>query len=107
MSHADVDRAIAEQQTDGFSRLILDGKGRVVGAAIVGPRAGESLPEAVLAARHGLRARDIAAASHAYPTYGDGVWKAAIEQVQAQLTGAAAHRVTSALAAIRRRWGSR
>lgn len=107
VSHADVDRAIAEQQTDGFSRLILDGKGRVVGAAIVGPRAGESLPEAVLAARHGLRARDIAAASHAYPTYGDGVWKAAIEQVQAQLTGAAAHRVTSALAAIRRRWVSR
>jgi pyruvate/2-oxoglutarate dehydrogenase complex dihydrolipoamide dehydrogenase (E3) component len=107
VAHSDVDRAVAEQQTAGFSRLILDGKGRVVGATIVGPRAGESLPEAVLAARHGLRARDIAAATHAYPTYGDGVWKAALEQVQAQLTGATAHRVTTALTAIRRRWVSR
>jgi pyruvate/2-oxoglutarate dehydrogenase complex dihydrolipoamide dehydrogenase (E3) component len=107
MAHGDVDRAIAEQQTTGFSRLILDGKGRVVGATIVGPRAGESLPEAVLAARHGLRARDIAAATHAYPTYGDGVWKAAIAQVQSQLAGTAAHRATTALSAIRRRWVSR
>jgi pyruvate/2-oxoglutarate dehydrogenase complex dihydrolipoamide dehydrogenase (E3) component len=107
VAHGEVDRAVAEQQTAGFSRLILDGKGRVVGATIVGPRAGESLPEAVLAARHGLRARDIAAATHAYPTYGDGVWKAAIERVQAQLTGAAARRVTTGLSAIRRRWVSR
>ena len=107
VAHVEVDRAIAEQQTTGFSRLILDGKGRVVGATIVGPRAGESLPEAVLAARHGLRARDIAAATHAYPTYGDGVWKAALEQVQAQLEGAARHRVTTVLTSIRRRWVSR
>lgn len=107
VAHGDVDRAIAEQQTAGLSRLILDGKGRVVGATIVGPRAGESLPEAVLAARHGLRARDIAAATHAYPTYGDGVWKAAIEQVQAQLAGTAAFRVTTALSAVRRLWVSR
>ncbi len=107
VAHVDVDRAIAEQQTSGFSRLILDGRGRVVGATIVGPRAGESLPEAVLAARHGLRARDLAAATHAYPTYGDGVWKAAIEQVQAQLTGTAVHRLTTVLTAIRRRWVDR
>ena len=107
VAHGEVDRAVAEQQTAGFSRLILDGKGRVVGATIVGPRAGESLPEAVLAARHGLRARDIAAATHAYPTYGDGVWKAAIEQLQAQLTGATAHRVTTGLTVLRRRWVSR
>ncbi len=107
IAHVDVDRAIAEQQTSGFSRLILDGRGRVVGATIVGPRAGESLPEAVLAARHGLRARDLAAATHAYPTYGDGVWKAAIEQVQAQLTGTAVHRLTTVLTAIRRRWVDR
>jgi pyruvate/2-oxoglutarate dehydrogenase complex dihydrolipoamide dehydrogenase (E3) component len=107
VAHREVDRAVAEQQTDGFSRLILDGRGRVVGATIVGPRAGESLPEAVLAARHGLRARDIAAATHAYPTYGDGVWKAALEQVQAQLASSAARRVTTGLSVLRRRWVSR
>ncbi|MGI8415657.1 MAG: dihydrolipoyl dehydrogenase family protein, partial [Nakamurella sp.] len=78
--HEQVDRAIAEDATRGITRLVLDRKGRVVGASIVGPRAGESLAELVLAARHGLRARDLAAAMHAYPTYGDAVWKAAIAQ---------------------------
>ena len=46
--HDEVDRAIAEQHTDGVSRLVLDAEGRVVGATIFVPRAGESLPEAVL-----------------------------------------------------------
>jgi len=102
VEHVEVDRAIAEQQTAGFSRLVLDGKGRVVGATIVGPRAGESLAEAVLAARHGLRARDIAAATHAYPTYSDGLWKAAIAQVQVQLASGIARCATRAMAAVRR-----
>lgn len=102
LKHGEVDRAIAEQQTEGFSRLVLDSKGRLVGATIVGPRAGESLPEAVLAARHGLRARDLAAATHAYPTYSDGLWKAAIAQVQAQLTGGVTRRATQAMTSIRR-----
>ncbi|MEO7261172.1 MAG: FAD-dependent oxidoreductase [Jatrophihabitantaceae bacterium] len=102
LGHAEVDRAIAEQQAGGFSRLVLDGKGRVVGATIVGPRAGESLPEAVLAVRHGLRARDLAAATHAYPTYSDGLWKAAIAEVQAQLSGAVARRATRVMTSIRR-----
>jgi len=100
--HTEVDRAIAEQQTAGFSRLVLDGRGRVVGATIVGPRAGESLPESVLAARQGLRARDLAASTHAYPTYGDGLWNAAIAQVQAQLTNGFMSRATRGLAGFRR-----
>ena len=102
VEHAEVDRAIAEQQVAGFSRLVLDGRGKVVGATIVGPRAGESLAEAVLAARHGLRARDIAGATHAYPTYSDGLWKAAIAQVQVQLAGGVLGPSTRALAAVRR-----
>ncbi len=80
---------------------------RVVGATIVGPRAGESLPEVVLAARHGLRARELAAATHAYPTYGDGVWKAGIDHVQHQLHQPGAHRVTSVLRTVRRAWLAR
>ncbi|MET3808350.1 pyruvate/2-oxoglutarate dehydrogenase complex dihydrolipoamide dehydrogenase (E3) component [Nakamurella sp. UYEF19] len=102
VEHDEVDRAIAEQYTAGFSRLVLDGKGRVVGATIVGPRAGESLAEAVLAARHGLRARDIAGSTHAYPTYSDGLWKAAIAQVQEQLTAGVTGRAVHALATVRR-----
>lgn len=103
LEHADVDRAIAEQHTAGYSRLVLDAKHRVVGASIVGPRAGESLAELVLATRHGLRTRDLAAASHAYPTYADGVWKAAIADVQQQLTQPTLQAVSRTLVALRRR----
>lgn len=106
IEHEDVDRAVAEDRTAGLTQLVLDRRGRVVGAAIVGPRAGESLPELVLAARHGLRARDIAAAVHAYPTFGDGPWKAAIEDVRGQLSGAGARTAVTALRGIQR-WRSR
>ncbi len=105
--HTDVDRAIADGEPGGFSRLVLDGKGRVVGATIVGPRAGESLAEVVSAVRNSARARDLAATMHAYPTYGDGVWKASIEQVQRRLAEPNARRVTRLLAALRRHWVSR
>ncbi len=103
VEHAHVDRAVAERETDGFTRLVLDRRGRVVGATIVGPRAGESLHELVLAVRGRLRARDLAAATHAYPTYGDGPWKAAIEQVQAGLRSQPLRTVTGALTRLRRR----
>ncbi|GAA0207256.1 FAD-dependent oxidoreductase [Cytobacillus oceanisediminis] len=100
--HDEVDRAVAEDRTEGFSRLVLDRKGRVVGATIVGPRAGESLAEVVLAARHGLRARDLAASTHAYPTYGDGVWNASLAQLREDLTGPWARRAVRLLRALRR-----
>ncbi len=103
VEHAHVDRAVAERETDGFTRLVLDRRGRVVGATVVGPRAGESLPELVLAVRQGLRARELAAATHAYPTYGDGPWKAALAQVQDGLRSQPLHAVTAALTRLRRR----
>ena len=105
--HGEVDRAVAEGHVAGFTRLVLDRRSRVVGATIVGPRAGESLAEVVLAARHGLRARDIAASTHAYPTYGDGVWKAAIEQVVQQLRSPGTAWTMRALSRVRRRWLAR
>lgn len=100
--HHDVDRAIVDERTNGFSRLVLDRKGRIIGATIVGPRAGESLAEVVLAARHGLRARDVAASMHAYPTYGDGVWKAALAQLQDDLASPTVRRTVRALGSARR-----
>ena len=84
-SHQHVDRAITEGRTDGFARLALDDKGKIVGATIVGPRAGESLGEITLAIRQGLTTRDLAATTHPYPTYADGAWKAAIADTQARL----------------------
>lgn len=102
--HAEVDRAVAEGRTGGHSTVVLDRRGRVVGAEIVGPRAGESLAEAVLAGQTGVKARTVAGTMHAYPTWSDGVWKAALAQGKADLTSPLTSRVTGTLAGLRRRW---
>ncbi len=104
IEHDEVDRAITEDRTGGYSALVLDRRGRVVGASIVGPHAGELLTEAVLAGTAGLKARTIAGSMHAYPGWGDGVWKAALAQVRADLDGPVAARATRALSAARRGW---
>ncbi len=106
-SHAHVDRAAAEGACGGFTRLVVDRRGRVLGATVVGPRAGETLGELVLAITRGLTTRDLAGVTHAYPTYNDGPWNAAISDVQAQLERPATVRALGALAAVRRRWVSR
>ena len=99
-----LDRAVIEGATLGFTRLVVDAKGRVLGATVVGPRAGETLGELTLAVRHGLRTRDLAGTTHAYPTYNDGLWNAAIVDVRSRLSRPAMVRATRALAGLRRRW---
>lgn len=102
--HGHVDRAVAEGGTDGFSKLVIDAKGRVLGATVVGPRAGETLGELSVAVKHGLRTRDLAGTTHAYPTYNDGAWNAAIDDVKASLSRPTTARAIALLAAGRRRW---
>lgn len=102
--HDEVDRAITEDQTAGFTRLVLDRRGRIAGATIVSPRAGDTLPELTLAVRLGLRPRDLAATMHPYPTYADGPWTAAIAEVLAGLTTPRARQAIAVLTANRRLW---
>lgn len=80
-----VDRARILGETDGFITLIAAarrvvgrlGGGEIVGAHIVGPRAGELLHEVVLAMQARVFAGRIAQAIHAYPAMGMGVQQAA------------------------------
>lgn len=106
--HADeVDRARAVKSTDGFTRLVLDSRGRIVGATLVGPRAGECLAEVVLAATNHITARGLAGVTHAYPAWTDGVWKAGIADLQRWLGRPPVSVLTPVLAGLRRRWVSR
>ncbi len=61
------DRAHAEGETEGFAKIILSGK-KIVGAHIVGLRAGELVHEFVLAMKLGLSLDDLSKAIHVYPT---------------------------------------
>ena len=106
-AHTHVDRAVTERSTTGFSRLVLGRRRRVVGATVVGPRAGEALAELTLAVRQGLTTADLLGAIHAYPTYADGQWNAAIADVLAELARPAVRALTRGVAAGRRfssRW---
>ncbi len=80
---AEVDRALIENQTDGFISIVAGprrwlgdtGGGQILGATIVAPRAGEMISEVVLAMRTGAFTGRLAQASHAYPSWSNGVQK--------------------------------
>jgi len=65
---SDIDRARTDNDTKGFAKLVTDPRGKLLGAAIVGPNAGELIAECVLALAQGLHAKDLSAAIHTYPT---------------------------------------
>lgn len=100
--HDHVDRAVTDRRTEGFSRLAVERGGRIVGATIVGPRAGESIAEMTLAVRSRTTLTRLADTVHAYPTYADGPWNAAIDDVRRQLARPAVQGVTRAVVAARR-----
>ncbi|MEZ5540615.1 MAG: FAD-dependent oxidoreductase [Pseudomonadota bacterium] len=64
----ELDRAITAGTAAGFCRLLIR-KGRLLGASIVAPQAGELIHELALAMRVNARIRDISELIHAYPTY--------------------------------------
>jgi len=81
-THDHVDRAVTDGRTDGFTRLAIDRRGRITGATVVGPRAGESLAELGLAIRRKVGVATLAATMHAYPTYAYAPWEAAVDEVR-------------------------
>ncbi|MDP1908515.1 MAG: dihydrolipoyl dehydrogenase, partial [Hyphomicrobium sp.] len=72
-------RAKANQQTDGFVKILADAKtDRVLGVHIVGSDAGNMIAEAALAMEFGASAEDIARTCHAHPTLPEAVKEAAM-----------------------------
>ncbi len=65
----DLDRAIADSEDEGFVKVLtVPGRDRILGATIVSARAGDLLPEFVLAMKHGLGLNKILGTIHIYPT---------------------------------------
>lgn len=72
-------RAKANQQTDGFVKILADAKtDRVLGVHIIGTQAGEMIHEAVAVMEFGGAAEDIARMCHAHPTLSEAVKEAAL-----------------------------
>ena len=72
-------RAKANQQTEGFVKVLADAKtDRVLGVHILGADAGNMIAEAAVAMEFGAAAEDIARTCHAHPTLPEAVKEAAL-----------------------------
>ena len=84
---ADADRAVTDDRTEGLVKLVADGRGRLLGAHLLGYGAGSLIGELVLAMRRGIRLGHIAETIHPYPTYPEAVRNAAELQRESRREG--------------------
>jgi dihydrolipoamide dehydrogenase len=72
-------RAIANDSTDGFVKIVADAKtDRILGAQILGRGAGELISEVVTHMEYGGSAEDLGRTIHAHPTMSEAVKEAAL-----------------------------
>ena len=72
-----VDRAVTDDVTSGFLMLISAANGKLLGAQMVGPHAGDIINEIAIALERNLTVSQIAAITHVYPTLALAVQQAA------------------------------
>ena len=72
---SDIDRAVVDDETDGFVRVHHD-KGRLRGCTIVAAHAGEMIAEAVYVLTHGGALSALSSTIHPYPTQAEALRKA-------------------------------
>lgn len=63
-----IDRAITDGTGRGFIKLLI-ARGRVIGAGLIAPHAGELIHELALAMQVNAKVKEISGLIHAYPTY--------------------------------------
>jgi pyruvate/2-oxoglutarate dehydrogenase complex dihydrolipoamide dehydrogenase (E3) component len=80
--YRDLDRAVTAGEAAGFAKLVGDRKGRLVGATIAAPAAGEGIAELAAWIRMGGRIDDVSQTVHAYPTFAEGPARAADEHIR-------------------------
>ena len=78
LDQGDVDRAVAEGETQGFTKVIASRwNGKILGVHVVGTNAGEVIHEYVLAMQSGIPLRKLSGMIHVYPTYSSSTWRVA------------------------------
>jgi pyruvate/2-oxoglutarate dehydrogenase complex dihydrolipoamide dehydrogenase (E3) component len=94
------DRAIAEHRAAGAMKIVLGRRGRVLGASILAPAAGEMIGLWCLAIRRKLPLRAIADLMLPYPTMSEIGKAAAGQHYRAALFGKTARRLVRALQSL-------
>ena len=84
--YEEIDRARTEGETEGFAKVVTNPKGKILGAAIVGPHAGEAIHEYVLAVNKGMNLKELSAIIHIYPTFAEINKRVADQRLKEGLT---------------------
>ncbi|GAB5378205.1 MAG: FAD-dependent oxidoreductase [Acuticoccus sp.] len=79
------DRARTDAETDGFVKLVLGPGGKLVGATIVAPHAGEMIATYALALAGKVSLKTVASFTPAYPTYSEAGKRAAVSHFAKKL----------------------
>jgi pyruvate/2-oxoglutarate dehydrogenase complex dihydrolipoamide dehydrogenase (E3) component len=87
------DRAQAERETVGHIKIVTDGRGKIVGATIVGAAAGELVTAWTLAISRGLNIRAVAGMIVPYPTLAEIGKRAAVTYFLPSLTNVWVRRI--------------
>jgi len=83
----DVDRAILEEETEGFVKIhVKEGTDKIIGATIVGPHAGDMISEITTAMHGQIGLQKLAAVIHPYPTMAEGIRQLGDEFNRTRLT---------------------
>jgi pyruvate/2-oxoglutarate dehydrogenase complex dihydrolipoamide dehydrogenase (E3) component len=97
-----IDRAVCEHDTSGMLKLIAARSGEILGATILGERAGEAIMEIVMAMQQKLKLSDVASIIHPYPTYNSGIQLLASEMaMEKAFDGMAGRSIRAVSRAIR------
>lgn len=81
-----VDRAVVEEETEGFLQVTAAKDGRVLGATLVSRHAGESIGQLTMAVRKGLSMADLSATIQPYPVQADAIRRAGDAWSKTRLT---------------------
>lgn len=102
-----VDRAVAAAAPYGFATLVGSPRGRLVGATVAAPAAGEVIAELAALVARGARVGDIFRTIHPYPTFALGPAMAGGEHLRDRWLSERTRRIARPLLAARRVLGRR
>lgn len=77
-----IDRAISSRNLEGFIKILISPKHKILGAQIVGARSGELIHELVLAMEFDIPVNKLISVIHAYPTYSSGIQQALFNDIE-------------------------
>ena len=84
---AQIDRMILDSDREGFVRIhCLKGSDKIIGATVVGTRAGDLIGEIVMAMKHRIGLSKIASVIHPYPTQAEAIRKLGDQYNRTRLT---------------------